>query len=86
MDKDIGRIETGSKADLIIVNLDQPHMMPIINSEQAINNLVYCARGSEVSHTIVNGNVVARNGKAVHVDVEKTAQHLMKEMDIRGVL
>ena len=86
LDKDIGRIETGSKADLIIVNLDQPHMMPIINSEQAINNLVYCAQGSEVSHTIVNGNVVARNGKAVHVDVEKTAQHLMKEMDIRGIL
>ncbi|MBR9681225.1 MAG: amidohydrolase [Candidatus Altiarchaeota archaeon] len=86
LDGQLGELKPGNKADIIIMNLNGPNMAPVVNKTQIINNLVYGARGSNLSHVIVNGEVVAKDGRALRIDVEKSSRLLLKEMDKRGVL
>jgi cytosine/adenosine deaminase-related metal-dependent hydrolase len=61
----IGSIETGKKADLIMVNLRQPHLAPLINP---IANLVYSATGSDVNTVIINGNIIMQDRRVLTLD------------------
>ena len=54
----IGSIEPGKKADIIVLDMDQPHLTPVYNP---ISHLVYAARGSDVIHSVINGQVVMRD-------------------------
>lgn len=54
----IGSLEPGKKADCIVLDLDQPHLTPIYNP---VSHLVYAARGSDVIHSVINGQVVMRD-------------------------
>jgi 5-methylthioadenosine/S-adenosylhomocysteine deaminase len=50
-----GSIETGKKADIIIVDTHKPHLTPLYNP---YSHLVYSAGGADVSHSIINGRLV----------------------------
>lgn len=65
---DCGLIKEGFRADMIVVNLDAPHLTPITD---AAANLVYSARGSDVCLTMVDGRVVYRDGEFPTIDVER---------------
>ncbi len=52
-DEIIGSIEPGKKADLIMLDLDQPHAHPLYNIYSLI---VYSLRGADVKHVMVDGN------------------------------
>jgi 5-methylthioadenosine/S-adenosylhomocysteine deaminase len=54
-----GRIEAGRPADLAVIDLEQPHLTP---PHDLVSHLVYAARGSDVRHTICDGQVVVRDG------------------------
>ena len=54
----IGSLEVGKKADLIVLDMDQPHLTPVYNP---VSHLVYTARGSDVIHSVINGRVVMRD-------------------------
>lgn len=54
-----GEIAVGKNADIILVNINQPHMQPQTN---LISNLVYSAKGSDVYFTMVGGKVMYENG------------------------
>ena len=58
LEKEIGSLETGKRADLIVVGLDAPHQVPRYN---LISHLVYATKASDVLDTIVNGRVLMRN-------------------------
>lgn len=70
LEDDIGSIEKGKKADLILVNLDEPSMAPIIKKpiRNIIPNLVYSARGNEVDTVIIDGDIVMENRELKTVD------------------
>lgn len=53
-----GSLETGKKADLIVVDSQSPHMTPMYNP---FSHLVYSARGNDVVHVIINGHQVMEN-------------------------
>lgn len=53
--KQTGSLEVGKKADMIVLNMNQPHLTPLYNIP---SHLVYAARGADVVHSIINGNVV----------------------------
>ncbi|MBU2037439.1 amidohydrolase [Patescibacteria group bacterium] len=55
IDRQVGSIDTGKQADIVIVNFNQPHLQPC-HSE--VSNLVYAARGGDVSAVIINGQVL----------------------------
>jgi 5-methylthioadenosine/S-adenosylhomocysteine deaminase len=66
MEDRIGTLEAGKRADVIIIDLQQPKSQPVYAVESAI---VYAASGSSVVTTIVDGKVLMRNRKVLTVDV-----------------
>ncbi len=57
LEKELGSLESGKYADVIVLDLDRPHLTPLNN---VISHLVYSAKGSDVETTIVNGKIVSR--------------------------
>ncbi len=58
MDRVIGSLEPGKKADLIILDLKQPHLTPLYN---LYSQLVYAAKGSDVTQVFINGKQVLKD-------------------------
>ncbi|HET7436463.1 MAG TPA: amidohydrolase [Thermoanaerobaculia bacterium] len=61
----IGTLETGKRADVIVVDLQQPRVQPVYSVESAI---VYAASGSAVVTTIVDGKILMRRGEVLTVN------------------
>jgi 5-methylthioadenosine/S-adenosylhomocysteine deaminase len=68
MEKQIGSLEKGKKADIIVLDFNQPHLVPQYN---IISNLVYSARGSDVETSLINGKIVMEKKKVLPVDERK---------------
>jgi len=76
-----GSLETGKKADVIIIDTNKPHLTPMYNP---FSHLVYAARGQDVSHTIINGRVVMENRQLLTLDLEEVmARAMEKARDVR---
>src|SRR5262245_38886622 len=60
LEKEIGSIEEGKRADLITVRLSQPNAVPLYDP---ISQLVYALKASDVRDVMVNGKPVVRDGK-----------------------
>ncbi len=65
LDAEIGSIERGKRADLIIVDRDRPHLVP---GPDPYSTLVYAARGTDVRATIVDGDVLVRDFAPTRMD------------------
>ena len=61
----------GKRADLVLVDLKQPNMMPIHGKETVISNLVYSANGYNVDTTIVDGKVLMKDRRLAILDPSK---------------
>jgi 5-methylthioadenosine/S-adenosylhomocysteine deaminase len=70
LEGEIGSLEVGKKADLIVVDRDRPHLAP---GPDPYSTLVYAARGSDVRTTIVDGEVLVENFLPVRVDRAEVA-------------
>ncbi|HYM62574.1 MAG TPA: amidohydrolase [Thermoanaerobaculia bacterium] len=66
LDDKIGTLEKGKRADVVIIDLQQPKVQPVYSVESAI---VYAASGSSVVTTIVDGRILMRNHKIRTVNV-----------------
>lgn len=75
MGEDGGRIEIGKKADLITVNMMQPHLFPTGNP---VNTLLECVTAADVCDSIVNGKVLMRDRKVLTLDEEKILAEAMQ--------
>ncbi|HBI15718.1 MAG TPA: S-adenosylhomocysteine deaminase [Desulfobulbaceae bacterium] len=64
-DREIGSLEAGKKADLIVLDMNQPHLTPVYNP---VSHLVYAARGADVIHSVIGGRVVMRSRTLVTLD------------------
>ena len=76
-EKEIGSLEPGKKADLIVLDLNQPHLTPLYNIP---SHMVYAARGADVVHSVINGKVVMQNRQLKTLD-EKT---ILADMMVMG--
>lgn len=81
MEDQIGCLRPGYKADMILINLDQPHMTPRYD---IIANLVYAGKSSDVDTVIIDGKIVMENRQLITID-EKTVLHQCKEIAQRLV-
>ena len=68
LDRVTGSLETGKKADLVIIDINKPHLTPMYNP---VSHLVYAASGSDVITSIINGTVVMENGKLKTMDLKR---------------
>jgi len=70
-DQRIGSLEVGKEADLVTVNLWQPHLMPLLRDDEHDPlpwNLVYAGRASDVVDVWVNGEQLISQGRSTRVD------------------
>lgn len=68
MEHDIGSVEVGKKADLVVFNANRPHLRPHVNP---LGLLVHTAQGRDVDMVIVDGEIVVENGLPTRVDMER---------------
>jgi 5-methylthioadenosine/S-adenosylhomocysteine deaminase len=69
LDSEIGSLETGKRADLIVISLDTPNAVPMYD---VYAQIAYALKGSDVETVIIGGRVVMRDRKLLTVD-EKAA-------------
>src|SRR5882724_7053188 len=65
MEKEIGSLEPGKKADLIIISLDEPNAVPMYD---IYAQLAYALKGSDVETVVIGGRVVMRDRKLLTID------------------
>ncbi len=68
--REIGSIEPGKKADLILIDASSPHMAP---SPDPFSAIVYAAQPADVRLTMVDGAILVRNGQPLELDAAQIA-------------
>jgi 5-methylthioadenosine/S-adenosylhomocysteine deaminase len=76
---DLGSIEQGKTADIIIVDGKRPNMVPTYNP---ISNIVYAAKGADVKTTICNGKILMENREFKTLSFEKVLENARKTAEI----
>ncbi|HHQ6610222.1 amidohydrolase [Morganella morganii] len=71
MEDKIGSLETGKRADIIVVDTKAPNMVPVYSPYAA---LVYGANGANVRHTIVDGVILMEDRQLLTVDENEIIQ------------
>ena len=67
-ENDLGSLEVGKSADILVLNLRKPHLIPCLNP---IGTILHTGIGSDIEKVYVNGKMLVDNGKIVVVDEEK---------------
>lgn len=73
MEKEIGSIERGKKADLALIDLDRVDLTPYYGDRGLISNLIFSFDG-QVDGVIVDGNWVLKDGEAVNLKEKEVKQ------------
>jgi 5-methylthioadenosine/S-adenosylhomocysteine deaminase len=68
LEKQIGTLEVGKKADIITVDLKKPHLVPLYNP---VSTIVYAASGADVKDVVVGGRVLMKDRTFTTLDVEQ---------------
>ena len=68
LEREIGTLEPGKKADIIVVDLNKPHLCPVFDPYSL---LVYSASGADVNDVVVNGEILLRDRVPKTVDPEE---------------
>jgi len=68
MEKEIGSLEKGKKADLILISLDEPNAVPMYD---IYAQLAYALKGSDVETVIIGGKLVMQNRKLLTINQEQ---------------
>ena len=68
IDSEVGSLEVGKKADIIIIDLNKPHLCPVHN---IYSLLAYSVNGADVETTIIDGNVVMENRNILNVNEQE---------------
>jgi len=87
LENQIGAIETGKKADIIILNIKKPNLTPILSNHSVASHLVYSATGNDVETSIVDGKIIMENRKVLTLDEEdvmEKAQEAAEDLQNRS--
>jgi 5-methylthioadenosine/S-adenosylhomocysteine deaminase len=72
-EKMIGSIEPGKQADLVLLDLKDPNMMPLHGEHTVVSDIVYSANGFNVDSTFVDGVPLMLNKKILTLDSGKVS-------------
>ena len=79
MEDDIGSLEVGKLADVIVVDTRAPNMVPVYNPYSA---LVYSANSGNVRHSIVDGKVIMKDREVLTVDESSVREEALAFTDV----
>ena len=82
----VGSIEVGKKADIILLDMRSPNLNPIHGKKTVISDIVYSASPANVDTTIVDGQLLMENRQLKTIDLERTLQTVSRIADdlVRG--
>jgi len=85
-DREIGSIEVGKRADMILIDARAPNLNPIYGPETVVSDLVYSASSGNVDSTVVDGQVLMENRRIKSLDLGPiiTKTHEISEKFARG--
>jgi len=79
MEKEIGSLEVGKLADMILVNVTRPNAVPMYDP---VSQMVYALKAEDVTDVMVNGKPVVANGKILTLNeteiLQKAAEYRVK--------
>jgi 5-methylthioadenosine/S-adenosylhomocysteine deaminase len=79
LEKEIGSLEPGKRADMIVVRLDRPNAVPIYDP---VSQMVYALKAEDVRDVMVNGRVIVRDGRILTLNepqvLSKAAEYRAK--------
>ncbi|TIR18529.1 MAG: amidohydrolase [Mesorhizobium sp.] len=81
LDREIGSIEPGKRADIIAVRTDTPRMTPLYGEGPYFNlqhNLVHAVRGSDVAMTMIDGQIIVEDGELKTADLGEIIAEVRK--------
>jgi len=89
LEEEVGSIEVGKKADLVLHTLDRPELRPVTDM---VRNLVHAARSKSVRTVVVDGRVVLHDGSFPHLDepamlarIDEGSQAMLRRMGQRAL-
>lgn len=71
MEKEIGSLEKGKKADVVLISLDEPNAVPMYD---VYAQIAYSLKGSDVETVMIDGKLVMRDHKLLTVDEQAALQ------------
>ncbi|MEN3335923.1 MAG: 5-methylthioadenosine/S-adenosylhomocysteine deaminase [Blastocatellia bacterium] len=74
---EIGSIEAGKRADLVLLNLDKLHTTP---RPDVVSTIVYAAESSDIETVWIDGRLVLRDGRLTTMDEREVIQHAQTEV------
>ena len=76
MEKQLGSLAEGKKADVIVLDFKKPHLTPLLLGEfsNVIPNIVFAAQGSDVETVLIDGRIVMENRKLQTVNEEEVIE------------
>ena len=73
LEKEIGSLEVGKQADLILIDLNQPHLTPLYHP---FSHLVYAASGADVDTVFIAGQMIMRQRRLLTLDWEEIRERV----------
>lgn len=75
MENEVGSLEKGKKADIILLDFEKSHLIPKHN---LISHLIYSANGSDVDTVIINGKITMKNRRIKKINEDKVFNKIKK--------
>ena len=75
---DCGRLAEGYRADIIVIDLEKPHLQPVLD---VMSNIVFSAQSSDVVLNMIDGRVVYKNGEFLTIDSERVFAEAKKRVN-----
>ncbi len=69
LEGEVGRLAPGLKADVVVIDLDQPHLTPMYDP---YSHLAYAATGADVQTVVVEGRVLVEDRRLLAFDLAET--------------
>ena len=75
---ELGILNAGALADVLLVDIETPHLYPHTN---LVSELVYSTHASDVDTVIINGNIVVKNRKCLSMNAKEVCATAQKHID-----
>jgi cytosine/adenosine deaminase-related metal-dependent hydrolase len=75
---EVGSLETGKKADIILIDLEQPHLVPFADPA---NMIAWYVRGNDVDTVLVDGQIVVEGRQVLTVDEKVVLSQAREEIE-----
>lgn len=75
---DIGVLQPGYKADVILIDFEKPHLYP---KHDLVAHTVYAAQSSDIDTVIIDGRVVMQNGRVLTIDEKEVMRNVQRCAD-----